>query len=198
MHPISHDLSFNEPSWNVGILLNTAFQEVRPIPCTESSAPIVCLSLYLCPLSRNFAFFPTFPCLDHVLSHFRHVRLFAILWTVAHQAPRSMRFSRQEYWSELLLPTPGDLPNPGMEPTSLVSPALTGRFFPASATWESPLLTVGWDTWLALASGIILNWYKRRLQHAFVIILLPHSIDQRGQGPSGKRLQGEIMETGKS
>ena len=47
-----------------------------------------------------------------------HVRLFATPWTVAHQAPPSMGFSRQEYWSGLPFPSPGDLPNPGMEPRS--------------------------------------------------------------------------------
>ena len=50
-------------------------------------------------------------------------------WTVAHQAPLSMGFSRQEYWSGLPCPPPGDLPNPGIEPASLMSPALAGRFF---------------------------------------------------------------------
>ena len=48
---------------------------------------------------------------------------------VACQAPLSMEFSRQEYWSGLPFPTPGDLPNPGSEPTSLASPVLAGRFF---------------------------------------------------------------------
>ena len=48
-----------------------------------------------------------------------HVWLFATPWTVAHQAPPSMGFSRQEYWSGLPFPSPGDLPNPGMEPVSL-------------------------------------------------------------------------------
>ena len=47
-----------------------------------------------------------------------HVRLFATPWTVAHQAPPSMGFSRQEYWSGLPFPSPGDLPNPGIEPRS--------------------------------------------------------------------------------
>ena len=45
-----------------------------------------------------------------------HVRLFVTLWTVAHQAPLSMGFSRQEYWSGLPFPSPGDLPNPGIKP----------------------------------------------------------------------------------
>ena len=50
-------------------------------------------------------------------------------WTLARQAALCMEFSRQEYWSGLLFPTAGDLPNPGIEPTSLASPALAGRFF---------------------------------------------------------------------
>ena len=55
-----------------------------------------------------------------------HVRLFATPWTVAHQAPLSMGFSRQEYWSWLPFPSPGDLPDPGIEP---LSTALAGGFF---------------------------------------------------------------------
>ena len=56
-----------------------------------------------------------------VLSRFSRVRLFVILWTIASQAPWSMGLSRQEYWSEFPCPPPGDLPNPGTEPTSPVS-----------------------------------------------------------------------------
>ena len=54
------------------------------------------------------------------------VQLFATLWTIAHQAPPSMGFSRQECWSGLPFPSPGDLPNPRIEPAS---PALAGGFF---------------------------------------------------------------------
>ena len=50
-------------------------------------------------------------------------------WTVARHAPPSMGFSRQEYWSRLPFPTPGDLPDPGIKPTYLTSPELAGRFF---------------------------------------------------------------------
>ena len=60
------------------------------------------------------------------------VQLFAIPWTVAHQAPLSMEFSKQEYWSGLPFPSPGDLPVPGIEPESLAFPALAGRFFPTA------------------------------------------------------------------
>ena len=58
-----------------------------------------------------------------------HVRLFAIPWTVAHQAPPSMGFSREEYWSELPFPSPGDLPDLGIEPSSpaLQADALTSE-----------------------------------------------------------------------
>ena len=59
---------------------------------------------------------------------FSHVRLFATPWTVARQVPLSMGFSRQEYWSRLPFPSPGDIPDPWIEPTSLMSPALPGRF----------------------------------------------------------------------
>ena len=58
-----------------------------------------------------------------------HVKLFVIPCTIARQAPLSMGFSRQEYWSELPCPLPEDLPYPGTEPTSPVSPAFAGGFF---------------------------------------------------------------------
>ena len=64
-----------------------------------------------------------------LLSHFSHVQLFVTPWTVACQAPRSMGFSRQEYWSGLPCPPPGYLPDPGIKPTSLLSPALSGGFY---------------------------------------------------------------------
>ena len=67
-----------------------------------------------------------------MLSLFSCVRLFATLWTVAHQAPLSMGFSTQEYWSGLPCPPPGDLLHPGTEPTSPVSPALQVDSLPLS------------------------------------------------------------------
>ena len=80
-----------------------------------------------------------------VLSHFERkvkvkvkslsrVQLFATPWTVTHQAPPSMGFSRQEYWSGLPHPPPGDLPKPGIKPVSLTSPALAGSFFMTQVT----------------------------------------------------------------
>ena len=71
-----------------------------------------------------------------------HVQFFATPWTVAHQTSLSMEFSRQEYWSGLPFLSPGDLPDPGTEPASPVSPALAGGFFffttvPPGNLWHS-------------------------------------------------------------
>ena len=68
---------------------------------------------------------------------FSCIQLFVTLWNVACQAPLSMGFSRQEYWSGLPWPPPGDLPHPGIEPESLTSRALAGRFFITSAIREA-------------------------------------------------------------
>ena len=67
----------------------------------------------------------------HVLGHFSCIHFFATLWTVAFQAPLSMGFSSQEYWSGLPYPSPRDLPDPGIKPES---PALAGRL-DHWATW---------------------------------------------------------------
>ena len=74
-----------------------------------------------------------------MVSRFSCVRLFETLWTVFCQALLSMVFSRQEYWSGVPCPPPGGLPHPGMEPTSLMSPALEGGFFTTGAAWEAKL-----------------------------------------------------------
>ena len=75
------------------------------------------------------------------------VRLFATLWTVTYRAPPSVGFSRQEYWSGLPFPSPGDLPDSGINPPapSFTSPALTGVFFTISTTWETPVFPGGSD-----------------------------------------------------
>ena len=63
-------------------------------------------------------------------------------WTVAHQSPPSMGFSRQDYWSGLPCPLLGDLPDSGIEPVAIMSPALAGNFFTTSATWETPCIGI--------------------------------------------------------
>ena len=72
-----------------------------------------------------------------MLSCFTHVWLFVTPWTTAHQVPLSMGFSSQEYWSGLPCSPPGDLLDPGIELSSLMSPVLAGQFFTTSATWEA-------------------------------------------------------------
>ena len=69
-----------------------------------------------------------------MLNHLSRVQLFATLWTIAHQAPLSMKYSRQEYQSGLPCPPTGDLSHPGIEPVSFMSPALAGEFLTTSAT----------------------------------------------------------------
>ena len=99
------------------------------------------------------------------------VRLFVTLWTVARQTPLSMGFSRQEPWSGLPWPPPGDLPNPGMEATSLTSPALADSFFITGtvvqrlkrphAVWETWVRSLGWEDPLEkgmAARSSILAW----------------------------------------
>ena len=64
-------------------------------------------------------------------------RLFVTLRTVFHQTPLLMRFSRQEYWSGLPCPTSGGLPDPGIEPASLMSPSVADGNFTTRANWEA-------------------------------------------------------------
>ena len=68
-----------------------------------------------------------------------HVCFFVTLWTIAHQASLSVGFSRQEYCSGLPCHPLGNLPNPGIKPTSLASPPLAGRFFTTVTTWEAQM-----------------------------------------------------------
>ena len=104
------------------------------ISCFKSYGPVPFLS----PLEPLLRFDDIHQSGMRALSR---VRLCVTPWTAARQAPLSMGmsvgFSRQEYWSGLPCPPPGDLPDPGIELVSPASPALAGRFFTSSATWES-------------------------------------------------------------
>ena len=73
------------------------------------------------------------------LSHLTHVRSFGTLWTVAHQTPLSMGFSRQEQWTGLSCPPPGIFLMQGLNPHLLYLPALAGGFFTTGTTWEAPI-----------------------------------------------------------
>ena len=97
--------------------------------------------------------------------------LYATLWTVACQAPLSMKFSRQEYWSGLPCLPARRLPNPGIKPTSLMSPALAGRFFTISTNWEAPQilyyinsLLFKAETWMKWSELFIYTEYFRKTE----------------------------------
>ena len=112
------------PGWHLRVLLNTPFILLTSALLSPAwITPLQCVCVHVCVW---------------VLSC---VPSFVTPWTVACQAPLSMGFPRQEFWSELSLPIPGDLPNLGIEPISLLSPALAGRFF-TTVTPEKPLFTL--------------------------------------------------------
>ena len=93
----------------------------------------------------------------YVLSHLKwkwsRVLLFATPWTVAHQAPPSMQFTRQEYWSGLPFPSPGDLPNPGIEPRPPALQALPSE--PPGKPLSHLILTTTCEMGLII---LILGW----------------------------------------
>ena len=77
-----------------------------------------------------------------MIKSFSHVWLFATPWTIACQAPLPMRFFGQEYWNKLPFPPPGDFPDPGIKPTSPVSPALAGGVFTTETAWKAPVWSI--------------------------------------------------------
>ena len=89
-----------------------------------------------------------------VLSRFSRVQLFATPWSVDDQTPLSMGFSRQEYWSGLPCPPPGDLPDPGIEPASLMSPASAGGFFTTSTTGGNPPVLLPLSSYTGFRSSV--------------------------------------------
>ena len=98
--------------------------------------PVICASWMICPFLKE----------SESVTHFSHFWLFATAWTVAHQASLSMGFSRQEYWSGLPFPSPGDLPDPGMESES---PALQVDSLPSEPLGKhvlSYVLSIRWQS----------------------------------------------------
>ena len=104
---------------------------------SQSWTQLKWLRTYACAMFLCFVL--TIPCDLHyfpcLLNHLSRGRLFTMLWTVAHQAPLSVGFSGHKYWSGFPCHPKGDLPNPGIESSSLKSPPLAGEFFITSATW---------------------------------------------------------------
>ena len=108
-------------------------------PLLGTTGPYVCVYASAILFLINVSTFNiiTFLCVC-VLDCFSCVQLFATPWTVARQAPLSMGSSRQKYWRGLPSPSPGDLPDPGIEPASLTDPALAEGPFATSATGKAP------------------------------------------------------------
>ena len=106
-----------------------------------------------------------------MLSCFTCVWLFVTLRTVAHQAPLSMGFSRQGYWSGLPCPPLRDLPDPGIKPTSLMSPALTDGLFITSIIWEAPMYMCLYkhiyETYILYSIPFLIPTASRPLSHFY-------------------------------
>ena len=118
-----------------------------------------------------------------VLSCFSCVQLFVTLWTVAHQAPLPMGFSRQEYWRGLTCFLPGGLLHPGIQPASLSSLVLAGGFFTTSTTWEA-LQGLHVDSTLSQAHESFHKafpfWISEKLRNSHVIF---HTVNFRLKWP---------------
>ena len=138
LHPHLYDSDTNTKAF----LLVLLYSFYRSGECrSERERALILSSKKSGYISERSHFVPEFcgPFHSHacVPSCFSHVRLFVTLWTIVCQAPLSMEFSRQEYWSGLPCPPPGDLPGPGTEPMSLTSPALAMGSLPGK-----PLFTL--------------------------------------------------------
>ena len=111
------------------------------------------------------------------------VWLIAAPWTVACQAPLSVEFSRQVYWSELPFPIRGDLPDSGIKAMSLVSPALAARFFTTSATWEAPVCCIFVVQSLSLVWLFVTLWTAAcQASLSFTLKLAQTHVHQVGDG----------------
>ena len=141
-------MSYNLAPWKCQLLLDrspiSTLLDHRFAPPTPQLSPGSCCSSSRSPFRAYM--------------HAKSFQSCLTPWTVAHQAPLSRGFSRQECWSGLPFHPPGDLPNSGTEPTSLTLPALAGGSFTTSATWEAltlghllPALQDGFSAEMALA-----------------------------------------------
>ena len=169
------------PSFPVSHLLDWTFSEFRvswgssrfitPIPSLVKTTPETVRSLsesLWSPTLRPLVwpwwglFEGTCVASVCVLSRFSRAQLFATPWTVPSQAPLSIGFSRQEHWSKLPCPSPGDLPDPGIKSMALASPALGDRFFTTHAptvmqVWTKARTCLGWPLLSGSSSVFLLH-----------------------------------------
>ena len=115
-------------------MLSWDFSRKKPLLWTKLILPVYCVNHY-----QSYILLTTVKSIPNCTPWWKwslsRVRLFATTWTVAYQAPPSMGFSRQEYWSGLPFPSPGDLPDPGIEPRS---PALQADALPSEPPGKFP------------------------------------------------------------
>ena len=123
-----------------------------------------------------------------MLSGFNHIQLFVTLWTVAHQAPLCMGFSRQEYWSGLPCPPPGDLPDPGIEPSSLYVSCMAGPFFTRDSHKAGGFLNFSFKSLLYPQPASLSLLPKRLLLlnfHLWLVLTLQRRLSFYSSCPSG-------------
>ena len=114
-------------------------------------------------------------CLTHCYAVLSHVQLFATPWTEVHQAPLSMGFSRQEYWSLLPFPTAGYFPNPGIKPTSLPSLTLARVLFTTVPPWK---LGTQWHVYWCEFVSNCLTFGRKGLSLLHWLLIYHWSIEQ--------------------
>ena len=115
-------------------------------------------------------------CVCTLYAMLSHVQLFVTPWAVARQAPLSMEFSMREYWRGLPYPSPGDLPDSGVKPASLVSPAQAGGFFtpaPPGKSSEYALFPLILFLGKGLTPGAMLSCWRGRSHCFWVPVIFP-------------------------
>ena len=127
---------------NPGMLQSIELQSVRhnwvtELNWTESSFTCISTIIFICLVSVLFSVYLSMADKLHTLWMLQLI--FITFCTLSLNSTFTILISRQEYWSGLLFPSPGDLSDPEIEPTSLTSPVLAERIFPTSATWEAQL-----------------------------------------------------------
>ena len=127
-----------DESWELGRSWTTVLAREFRFSSRHNKGPLHGDGMVILLLSQKISCCVEDGLCKEVLSRFSHVWL-CDPWTVAHQAPLSMGFPRQEYWSGCRDFLQGIFPDPGIEPASLMSPALAGEFFTTRATWEAPV-----------------------------------------------------------
>ena len=190
---------WDSPAKNTGVGCHFLFQGIFPTTGIEPESPAgrffapfgkpkyirVCVCVCVCVCAH---------VCHAVLNCFSCVQFFVTLWAVDCQSPLSMGFSRHKYQSGWPCPPPGDLPDPGIEPSSLMSSALAGGFFTTSTTWEAYIYTHVFGSRISLP---FISHTKQR----FILDLAFFQLWPPSQASSNRKtLQGikNVSKTGKT